>query len=63
MKTYLVKWHAIVTIGSQSKAFSGIEEVEAENQLEAIAQVQGNIYCAKPDPIQLKIDDVMEYAS
>lgn len=63
MKTFIVKWHAIVTIGNQARAFSGVEEIEAENQLEAIAQVQGNIYCAKPDPIELEIDEVMEYAS
>lgn len=62
MRTYIVKWHVVVTILGQSKAFSGVEEVEAANQLEAIAQVQGNIHRAKPDPIDLNIDEVMEIA-
>jgi hypothetical protein len=63
MPTYLVKWHAIVTISGQAKAFSGVAEVDAENKLEAIAQVQGDICCAKPDPIELNIDEIMESIS
>lgn len=63
MNTFIVKWHAVVTILGQSKAFSGVQVIEAANQIEAIAQVQGNIYRAKPDPIELNIDEVMEIAS